>query len=195
MVIVPLQFVAAGAIVNVDTADFTSGQPANEATTYHDVVPAGTMRVSSLSVVSPAESAPRKSVYFVAPGTSLHVNSTGETTFVAPFAGARSVGGALLHVVAVVTVNVDAAENVDGQLSKRASTSQFTLPCGTATVSVVVVDVPSAASTRYELAPGTALHWNVTGEATLAPLAGARSDGEAGLAGQPLLSIAVKVKG
>ena len=128
--------------MNVDTADLTSEQPANEATTYHDVVPAGTMRVSSWSVVSPAMSLPMKSVYFAAPGTSLHLNSTGEATFVAPLAGERSVGGALLHAVAVVTVNVDAAENVEGQLSKRASTSQFTLPCGTETVSDVVVDVP-----------------------------------------------------
>src|ERR1043165_8858735 len=125
MVIVPLQFVAAGAMVKLETADFTSGQPANEATTYHDVVPAGTTRVSSWSVVSPAESLPMKSVYFVAPGTSLHLKSTGEVTLVAPFPGERSVGGALLHVVAVVTVNADAAENVDGQLSKRASTTQL----------------------------------------------------------------------
>src|SRR5689334_9850906 len=156
MMIPPLQLFVAGGMVNVDTADFTSGQPANEATTYHDVVPAGTMRVKSLSVVSPAESEPRKSVYFVAPGTSLHLNSTGEATFVAPFAGERSVGGALLHVVAVVTVNVDADENVDGQLSKRASTSQFTLPCGTATVSDVVVDVPRTWRVDVALVPSAA---------------------------------------
>src|SRR5436305_12456867 len=104
MLSVPLQLAAAG-MVKVETADFTSGQPANEATTYHDVVPAGTMRVSSCSVVSPAESLPMKSVYFVAPSTALHWNSTGEVTLVAPFAGERSVGGASLHVVAVVTVN------------------------------------------------------------------------------------------
>src|SRR3954452_18304434 len=141
MLSVPLQLAAAG-MVNVEAADFTSGQPANEATTVHDVVPAGTMRVSSWSVVSPAESLPMKSVYFVAPGTSLHLNSTGEATPVAPFAGERSVGGALLHVLAVVTVNVGAAVKVEGKLSKRASTTQFTLPCGTVAVSDVVVDVP-----------------------------------------------------
>src|SRR5437764_9926441 len=140
-------------------------------------------------------SLPMKSVYFVAPCTSVHWNSTGDVTFVAPFAGETSVGAALLHVVAVVTVNVDAAENVEGQLSKRASTSQFTAPCGTETVSDVVVDVPrswrvvalvpSAARTRYELAPATALHWNVTGEGTLALLAGAMSVGVPGFVGQP----------
>src|SRR5256885_3452446 len=138
----PLQLFVAGGMVNVDVADFTSGQPAKEATTDHDVVPAGTMRVSSWSVVSPAESEPRKRVYFVAPGTSVHWNSTGDVTFVAPFAGETSVGAALLHVVAVVTANADAAENVEGQLSKRASTSQFTAPCGTATGSDVVVGLP-----------------------------------------------------
>src|ERR1043166_4648860 len=142
MLIVPLQLVVAGGTGNGDVANFTSGQPANDATTVHEVVPAGTMRVTSWSVVSPAESPLMKSVYFVAPATSLHWNSTGEVTFVAPFAGESSVGGTLLHVVAVVTVNDDVAENVDGQLSKRASTSQVTLPCGTASVSDVVVDVP-----------------------------------------------------
>src|SRR5207247_10267250 len=39
-----------------------------------------------------------------------------------------------------------------------------------------------------------ALHWNGTGEGTRAPLAGAMSAGVPGLAGQPLLSIAVKRK-
>src|SRR5438128_673188 len=32
----PLQLFVVGGMVNVDTADFTSGQPAKEATTYHE---------------------------------------------------------------------------------------------------------------------------------------------------------------
>ena len=109
------------------------------------------------------------------------------------FAGDTSVVGELLQTVGLATMNVPREENVDGQLSNRASTYQITAPIGSGTPSEVVLELPTndaiappavAAQTRYELAPLTAVHVNVTGELTLAATAGEMSVGDCGLVGQ-----------
>ena len=119
---------------------------------------------------------------------------TSDGTLIALLGGASKDVGALLQTVGLATVNVPRAENVDGQLSKRASTYHAAAPCGTCVVKDVVLELPRsetvaapavAAQIRYELAPVTAVHVNVTGVLTVAPAGGAVREGDCGFAGHP----------
>ena len=161
--------------------------------THHVVKPCGTSRDSVVSVVTPASSPAMKSLYPIARATAVQVNVALDGTLMALFAGDNSVVGELLQIVGLATMNVPREENVEGQLSNRASTYQITTPIGSGVLSEVVPELPTndavappavAAQTRYELAPLTAVQANVTGELTVAPAAGEVRVGDCGFVGQ-----------
>src|SRR5438876_9892340 len=77
----------------------------------------------------------------MAPATAVHLNSTGDATPVALFAGETSVVGVLLHGAPLATVMVKARDTPEGQSPNRASTTQLMVPLGTAAVSCVAVTV------------------------------------------------------
>src|SRR5947209_14745280 len=88
----------------------------------------------------------------MAPLTAVHLNSTGERTRVALFAGAMSVAAAVLHAAPVATVMVNGFDTPDGQSPKRASTTQLIVPFGTGAVSCVApVVAPMRKRSEVEL--------------------------------------------
>src|SRR5258705_10485903 len=83
------------------------------------------------------------------------------------------------------TLNVRCAERSGVQpVPRRATMNHELVPLGTCRVSVLfavepasVVRLPVMSQSSYSVAPVTALHENATGDVTVAPFAGARSDG------------------
>ena len=70
------------------------------------------------------------------------MNVAFDGTLVALFAGDNSVVGELLQIVGLATMNVPREENVEGQLSNRASTYQITTPIGSGALSAPTEHVP-----------------------------------------------------
>src|SRR5687768_3359351 len=113
-------------------------------------------------------------------GTGVQKIVTGELT-VAPWAGAVICGAWVGQFVDTGTMNVRVADVSGSQpLPRRATTNHVDMPLSEARVSVVAAVVAARESliqSSYSVAPFTADQVKVTGEVTVAPLAGSCSDG------------------
>src|SRR5205823_2722777 len=87
----------------------------------------------------------------MAPLTTVHLNSTGERTPVALFAGATRVVAVVMHAAPVATIMVNGFDTPEGQSPKRASTTQLIVPFGTGAVSCVAVVAPMRKRSEVEL--------------------------------------------
>jgi len=180
-----------GATVNRLVVERSELQLANFASTYQSMVPAGTIRVTDVSLV-PAVSekvAPLievKSSYDVAFGTALHLNVTDGSVFTAPLAGAVNVAGVVPHCAFGPTVNFVSADRVlQSELKIVRTTARYepeasdadadSVEASDVDATVLYVAPPSLeTTTSYRVPPLTAVHENPTGRvgSSVSPLTG-----------------------
>src|SRR5581483_2251010 len=132
---------------NDDVAEMVAGQEANCASTYQEIVPAGSRVVNLLTFVvasrlGSSSPAAAHTLYAVARGTGDQARCTGDVSSAAPSEGAISTGGRLAQLLAVVA-KVACADSWGGHPAKKAMTHHSNEPSGRRRVRLVSMVVPT----------------------------------------------------